>query len=132
MSTDAQRALDMGAKHPYEVVDDHISPATDWAHAAARGVLADLSDRGGIKHELADVDAEVRIDIVEALSAIIRLAHTGESLSRDYFAAHAPQPPVTWRGGEWMQSGAGALASYIDWRWYYADAMLAEREKCKT
>ncbi len=46
---------------------------------------------------------------------------------RDYFAAHAPQPPVTWRGGEWMQSGTNALAAYIAWRWYYADTMLAER-----
>lgn len=26
--------------------------ATDWARATARGVLADLLDRGGIKHEL--------------------------------------------------------------------------------
>jgi len=48
---------------------------------------------------------------------------------RDYFAAHAPQPPVTWRGGEWMQSGTNALAAYIAWRWYYADTMLAERAK---
>ena len=42
--------------------------------------------------------------------------HAAISL-RDYFAAHAPAPFKGWGGGE------------LEWRWHYADAMLAEREK---
>ena len=42
---------------------------------------------------------------------------------RDYFAAHAPEPPERWRGGE------RGVQDVIDWCWHYADAMLAERAK---
>ena len=42
---------------------------------------------------------------------------------RDYFAAHAPEPPGDfWRGGE------RSIKDIIDWRWYYAEAMLKARE----
>lgn len=68
--TDAERACDKGVDYPY---DGH-RPEKDWAHKAARGVLYDLSDRGGIKHGLRDVDREVREDIVDALADIIREA----------------------------------------------------------
>lgn len=40
---------------------------------------------------------------------------------RDYFAAHAPEPPAEWRGGD------RRLLDVIVWRYWYADAMLKER-----
>ena len=74
----AKRALEYGAKHPYDRPDEYEDgvtfPAVDWAHAAARGVLADLLDRGGIKHELDHVEEDIRKEIVESLAAIIREA----------------------------------------------------------
>jgi len=45
---------------------------------------------------------------------------TGMTL-RDYFAAHAPEPPESWRGGD------KKLHDIIYWRWWYADAMLKAR-----
>lgn len=42
---------------------------------------------------------------------------------RDYFAAHAPEPPEVWRGGD------RGLRDIIEWRWYYADAMLKARQQ---
>jgi len=55
-------------------------PPKDWAHSAARGVIADLQDRCGIKHglERGNLDEEIRTEIVEALAAIIREAANGE------------------------------------------------------
>lgn len=51
-------------------------PAVDWAHAAARGVIASLLGRPGIKHALEDenIDHETRAVIVRNLTAIIRHA----------------------------------------------------------
>jgi hypothetical protein len=73
--------LEYGAKHPYDAGADFWEdrkptppPATDWAHAAARGVLADLCDRRGVKWELDKVDHDVRAELVESLAAIIRQA----------------------------------------------------------
>lgn len=63
------RNLLMGEKYPY-----HGKPPVDWAERAALGILYDLSDRRGIKHGLADVDREVRVEIVETLAATIRAA----------------------------------------------------------
>lgn len=83
MPTDAQHSLDIGAKYPYDAPDNWRNddprgvsppPATDWAHAAARGVVADLTDRGGIKYGFRDVDQEVRAELVASLAAIIRTA----------------------------------------------------------
>jgi hypothetical protein len=43
---------------------------------------------------------------------------------RDYFAAHAPPVP------DWyIKMRNSDMEDLIKWRWYYADAMLAEREK---
>ena len=42
---------------------------------------------------------------------------------RDWFATHAPDPPKSWRGGE------RGLDDIIEWRWWYADAMLKKRSK---
>jgi hypothetical protein len=66
---DPKRDLEMGAKYPY-----HGKPPVDWAEAAALGILRDLNDRRGIKHELAEVDDDVRGEIVETMAAIIRAA----------------------------------------------------------
>jgi len=79
----SKHRLEHGAKYPYDGGADFWEdrtptppPATDWAHAAARGVLADLLDRRGIKWALDDeqIDRETRAEIVQSLAAIIRLA----------------------------------------------------------
>lgn len=44
---------------------------------------------------------------------------------RDYFAAHAPVVPEDFDG----QMGETQIERMIRWRWFYADAMLAERMK---
>ena len=41
---------------------------------------------------------------------------------RDYFAAHAPTPPDTWRPGD-----IRSAAAIAEWAWQYADAMLKAR-----
>lgn len=46
--------------------------------------------------------------------------HGGMTL-RDYFAAHAPQPPEAWPDK--------TIGDMLDWRWYYADQMLETRDK---
>ncbi|WP_427145200.1 hypothetical protein [Rhizobium pisi] len=67
-----------GAALPYEDPSE-ASPATDWAHAAVRGVIDELRDRGGIGHALQDVDPVVRKEIVESLSDIVRAAFIGRA-----------------------------------------------------
>jgi hypothetical protein len=49
------------------------------------------------------------------------LTDTGMTL-RDYFAAHAPEPPDWWRGGD------KNVGDVVAWKWRYADAMLEARE----
>lgn len=73
MLTDREMA-DRNLKHGEDFPYDGEGAAKDWAHAAARGVLADLLDRRGIKWEFEKVDADVRVDIVMAIAAIIRAA----------------------------------------------------------
>lgn len=51
---------------------------TDWAHAAALGVIADLSDRHTIKRGFEGLDAEVRAEIVGSLATIIRDARAAQ------------------------------------------------------
>lgn len=62
-----RRTLGCGYIYPY-----HGKKPTDTAEHIALGILYDLSDRRGIKHELAAVDDDVRPQIVEELAAIIR------------------------------------------------------------
>lgn len=79
-----QIRLKHGAKFPYDATDawwqqtgEPVPPAAiDWAHAAARGVLADLMDRGGIKHGFNGIDENVRAEMVDSLAAIIRAANS--------------------------------------------------------
>jgi hypothetical protein len=65
----AEQTLAHGLKHPY---DDR--EATDAAHRAALGVLADLTGRGGVGDELDSVDDDTRSEIVDSLAEIIRAA----------------------------------------------------------
>ena len=66
-----------GAEFPY--VEGFA--AGDQAEAAALGILANLCDRRGIKHELQAVDEDIRREIVTTMAEIIRAAalNNGES-----------------------------------------------------
>ena len=63
------RELERGEEYPY-----HGQKPKDWAERAALGILWDLSDRRGIKHELDEVDQDVRVEIVQKMAEIIRAA----------------------------------------------------------
>lgn len=67
-------SLKRGDQYPYDAPDEYETPppAKDWAHRAARGVIADLCDRRDIKHSFGGVDEDVRVDLVETLADIIR------------------------------------------------------------
>lgn len=73
----AQSDLDSGRKYPYDQpdADESVTPAADWAHAAARGILSNLKGRGGIGNELEQLDEELRKEVVDEAAEIIRLAH---------------------------------------------------------
>jgi hypothetical protein len=68
-----------GQEFPYdseECFDGEVPlPSVSWQRAAALAVLSNLGDRRGIKHELHNIDMDVRQEIVETLSKIIELAH---------------------------------------------------------
>ncbi len=72
--------LELGEEFPYDTDFDlypsSTTPSTDWAHTAARGILADLCDRRGIKSELDKVDLDVRIELTQTIAAIIRMAYS--------------------------------------------------------
>jgi hypothetical protein len=67
----ALRDLRSGMNFPYDG-GEVAGPPDDWAHVAARGVMANLLDRRGIKGELSLIDQDVRAEIVQSLSEIIR------------------------------------------------------------
>jgi hypothetical protein len=46
---------------------------------------------------------------------------------RDYFAAHAPEMPSWWVRN--YPTTDNSMEIFVAWRWFYADAMLAERER---
>ena len=77
----ARIRVEQGMDNPYDAPDnwrllneDPPPLHKDWAHAAARGVMADLNDRRGIKDTLLTVDESVRVELVESLADIIRHA----------------------------------------------------------
>jgi hypothetical protein len=84
---DHKNRLDHGAMFPFDALDswwrnfqkEPAPAAKDWAHAAARGVIADLEDRHTIKHGFEHVDESVRTEIVDSLASIIRLAEATRS-----------------------------------------------------
>lgn len=83
MSNNAKLRLSHGAMFPFDADDawwgsdgaNDPPPANDWAHAAARGVLADLTDRRGIKQELDGIDEDVRKELIATVADIIRTAN---------------------------------------------------------
>jgi hypothetical protein len=73
--------LEHGNRFPYDAPDkwwksseENPPAAADWAHEAARGVLADLQDRRDIKRGFENVDEDVRAELVQDLAEIIRIA----------------------------------------------------------
>jgi hypothetical protein len=65
----AKLYLAIGERRPF-----NGRPPTDDGERAALGVLADLCDRRGIKHELQDTDDDIKEEIVKSLASIIRAA----------------------------------------------------------
>lgn len=77
----AKHDLELGAKYPYDAPDNwkkneksEPPPAADWAHVAARGILANLNDRYGIQRELRHLDEDVRNELTQSIADIIREA----------------------------------------------------------
>lgn len=68
-----------GEDYDYDSFDPF--PAPDWAHAAARGIVADLRDRRGVKDGFDGIIEEVRCELVASLANIIRRA--GKDVVRD-------------------------------------------------
>jgi hypothetical protein len=84
MSKDsATHTLERGEKFPFDASDTWWkesggkSPpkSATWSQYAARGILADLTDRRGIKQGFDEIDEDVRAEIVESLAEIIDLAN---------------------------------------------------------
>lgn len=63
----------------------------------------------------------------------VRYGQTPGMTLRDYFAAHAPEPPRGWTGTaetlEQLSRPDGQIYALMEWRWFYADAMLAARHR---
>lgn len=88
MSTHATRCLERGRDFPFDRDDeDRSEPAADWAHEAARGILADLTDRRGIRQELDQWDTGLRLELVAEFAQIIR--ETSGTGSVDWASAAA-------------------------------------------
>lgn len=66
-----QKYADISIKRAAKSPFDGLAPV-DTAHFAAQAVLADLSDRRGIKQELVGLDDDVKIELTETLAEIIR------------------------------------------------------------
>lgn len=72
--TAARDALDRGMSRPYDAVDGWDgSPlrCKDWAHAAARGIVAEMTSRFAGLDGLGQV---ARVEIVETIAEIVREA----------------------------------------------------------
>ncbi|EJC69537.1 hypothetical protein Rleg5DRAFT_5330 [Rhizobium leguminosarum bv. viciae WSM1455] len=68
---EAARHIDRGQEFRYDREADETP--RDWAPAAARGILHDRRD---IKHILDEIDPDIRVEIVEALSChALRASH---------------------------------------------------------
>ena len=73
-----KNALRLGSDYPYdapaELFTPQPAPVVDWAHYAARGVIANLRGRNTIKWGFEKVEDDTRAEIVSTLAAIIQLA----------------------------------------------------------
>ncbi|MDC6128595.1 hypothetical protein PPH41_11600 [Burkholderia gladioli] len=81
LDAEVKRDYQMGAAWPFDAPDAWWNgskraelTAVDSAHAAARAIIRDLSDRGGIKRGFENIGEETRVEIVTKLAAIIRAA----------------------------------------------------------
>lgn len=92
VQSDPDKDLEHGAKYPFDASDSwwedgylYLVPpvAPDWSVAAARGVIANLEDRRSIKQGFAEVDEDVRVEIVATLAAIIRRAKERDDTQGD-------------------------------------------------
>jgi hypothetical protein len=84
----AKSDIKFGNRYPFDAPDEWWNPMPDnrpnppapidWAHSAARGIIANLQDRRGIKHELDthNIDENTRKEIVMDLADIIRTAYS--------------------------------------------------------
>lgn len=72
--SNAADAIERGCEFAYHLDDEPLPKTADWAEMAASGILADLTDRKGIRHELEACDSETRVEIFETITMIIRLA----------------------------------------------------------
>lgn len=65
--------LTVGDKYPFDSdeCEGNAPAARNWQHRAARGILADLCDRRGIKQGLNGIDLDIRKEIVEKHIKII-------------------------------------------------------------
>lgn len=77
------REIAHGNAYPFDASNDwwHSSGGNppepkDWAVSAARGIIANLQGRQGIKHQLAEgeIDEKTRREIVNQIARIIRYA----------------------------------------------------------
>jgi hypothetical protein len=93
-----------GREIPYDDNEDgEAEPEREWAHAAARGILADLLDRRSIKTALRSVEeAETRKEIVDAIRDII-LSAAGAAPGSSKYAV----------GQLWLLKSPAAAASYL-------------------
>lgn len=89
---DARQSLHSGEHYPFDASDEWLElysgsrlppEAKDYAHRAARGIVADLQDRRGVKNGFSRIDEDMRIDIVESIAAIIRESVNEEVLNRE-------------------------------------------------
>jgi len=63
----AKQTIEFAREYPF----DERAP-TDAAHLAALAVLADLSDRRSISAQLESLDDDIKTEIVDTLTEIIR------------------------------------------------------------
>ncbi|MCP5059002.1 MAG: hypothetical protein GY937_20045 [bacterium] len=77
-----EHCLEHSAKFPYDASDAWwkdrekapYPEGASWWYKAARGVIADLWDRHTIKWGFNNVEEKTRVDIVDSLAEIVRLA----------------------------------------------------------
>ena len=71
---DVNQDVKRGCEHPYDATDDQAYEGGDPARMATLGILKNLCGRSGIKHALHGIDDDVRAEIVDSLTEIVRAA----------------------------------------------------------